>query len=98
MRYIFRRVSRAQSTAKSSLFPRKRSADSNGAQPTRMGVFRGMFVHQVGNHSSSENKKLRSERVLPFEFGGRSESQNRSRKRSTTRTTFPISSFSRLEI
>jgi len=56
-----------------------------------MWSFSGILVHHVGNHSSRDKRKLISERV--FDFAGEMVSQNRSRKRSTTRMTLPISSF-----
>ena len=58
------------------------------------GLRRGIEVHHVGNHSSCEKRKLKLSRLFEEPFG-LIVSQKRSRKRSTTRITFPISSLSK---
>ncbi len=68
-----------------------RSAHRKGAQPVINGTCSGIVVHQVGNHSSWENKKLMRASVLVRLPSGETWSQKRSRKRRTIRITFPIS-------
>src|SRR5579863_5015806 len=88
-------VCKHRSTTKDSLCPDKRSAQRNGAQPVIIGSFLGMVVHQVGNLSSSENRKPMVERVFRCSPGAGIVSQKRFLKRSVTRITLPISSFVR---
>src|SRR5579863_1523879 len=76
-----------------SLSPDKRSAQRNGAHPVIIGSFLGMVVHQVGSHSSSENRKPMSERVFPSLPGAGIVSQKRLLKRRVTRIILPISNF-----
>src|ERR1035438_1923366 len=79
------------STTKDSLRPESLSAQRNGAHPIRKANFSGDFVHQVGNQSSSENRKLILSKVSKFLSRNLGRSlQNRSRNRSVTRTTLPI--------
>src|SRR5579871_5229281 len=73
------------------------SAERKGAQPVIKGRFCGRLVHHVGNKSSSEKRKLISDKSFfrpAFRAPGFGiEFQNRRRNRSTMRMTFPISSF-----
>src|SRR2546423_1708808 len=58
-----------------------------------IGSFSGILVHQVGNHSSCDKRKLISERV--FDCPGEIFPKTRSGNQSPTRMTPQISSFFR---
>src|SRR5882757_5890505 len=77
------------------LLPDSRSAHRKGAHPVNTGAGLGAMVHQVGNHSSWENRKRMPERLsTPPSCVGIS-SQKRRRNRREIRMTFPISSLFR---
>src|SRR5579872_3161122 len=86
-------VCKHRSTTKEWLLPDNRSAQWNGAHPVIIGSCSGIVVHHVGYQSSSERRKLISERVLRALCAAEISSQKRFRKRSVTRITLPISSF-----